>query len=416
MIWVIGDIHGMIDPLERILGAIKRHHETIEPVDKLIFIGDYIDYGPDSRQVLDRLMDLEFPAVFLMGNNDDLALCYHLGDPFFQYSFSHQWFKSGGRATLKSLRQFQDITLPSAGNPPGLAGKTIKVPMIEDKYIHFLLDLIPSHREIFDLGSRQVGFSFFHGLPRVDQPLEAQLIKSRPEFISYLKNNLNHFESLKSKKYNKEDNESIYYSSTDKEIFTPYESFIWNDEYSYQYPYWGEVIIHGHHPTIKDNSYYNYSKIHYENSRCDKPHLSQYGKYHPKSHLPFFFSRAMGAGHVWPADVPENDFISFFEVSDHHFDVGQNGAVEAINLDTGAAFNGGALSALGLSAQTLAKNEFLLYTTLTVGSDKAVRSEYEINPYRNTILDTPKVFQRTIHAGRLGADMSNPKVNAPFPY
>ncbi|MDR1577697.1 MAG: hypothetical protein LBT86_05685 [Deltaproteobacteria bacterium] len=52
------DIPGMIDPLERLLTAIKQHDEASEPVDKRIFFGDYLDYGPNSWPVLDRLMDL----------------------------------------------------------------------------------------------------------------------------------------------------------------------------------------------------------------------------------------------------------------------------------------------------------------------------------------------------------------------
>ncbi|MDR1872384.1 MAG: metallophosphoesterase, partial [Deltaproteobacteria bacterium] len=52
MIWVIGDIHGMIYPLERILEAIRQYDQDEEKVDKVIFLGDYIDHGHYSREVL----------------------------------------------------------------------------------------------------------------------------------------------------------------------------------------------------------------------------------------------------------------------------------------------------------------------------------------------------------------------------
>ena len=49
MIWAIGDIHGMFDPLKRLLAEIRLMEESDDPLERVIFIGDYIDHGPSSK-------------------------------------------------------------------------------------------------------------------------------------------------------------------------------------------------------------------------------------------------------------------------------------------------------------------------------------------------------------------------------
>ncbi|HEX4124390.1 MAG TPA: metallophosphoesterase [Tepidisphaeraceae bacterium] len=67
MRWVIGDIHGMLRPMEALLEAILGRDASA----RFIFVGDYINRGPDSRGVLDRLVTLP-NATFLRGNHDDI--------------------------------------------------------------------------------------------------------------------------------------------------------------------------------------------------------------------------------------------------------------------------------------------------------------------------------------------------------
>jgi serine/threonine protein phosphatase 1 len=68
----IGDIHGHAALLERLLREIEP-----SPTDQFIFLGDYIDRGPEAPQVLDRLITFaeEFPrSVFLRGNHEQMLL------------------------------------------------------------------------------------------------------------------------------------------------------------------------------------------------------------------------------------------------------------------------------------------------------------------------------------------------------
>jgi serine/threonine protein phosphatase 1 len=67
MRWVIGDIHGMLRPMEALLGAVLGQDASAQ----FIFVGDYVNRGPDSSGVIDRLITLP-NATFLRGNHDDI--------------------------------------------------------------------------------------------------------------------------------------------------------------------------------------------------------------------------------------------------------------------------------------------------------------------------------------------------------
>src|SRR5712671_2766600 len=88
-LYVIGDIHGRADLLDRMVVAITRDLEA-HPVEAALTVtlGDYIDRGPDSRGVLDRLVRNPFPTslVALKGNHEALFEMF-LSDP----SVAEQW-------------------------------------------------------------------------------------------------------------------------------------------------------------------------------------------------------------------------------------------------------------------------------------------------------------------------------------
>jgi serine/threonine protein phosphatase 1 len=105
-IYAIGDVHGRRDLLDMILARIEtdleaRPHRS----PHIVFLGDYVDRGPDSRGVLDRLVALargKVRASFLLGNHDHYLLSY-LEDPEWNDRGFH-WFHTGmgGAATLAS--------------------------------------------------------------------------------------------------------------------------------------------------------------------------------------------------------------------------------------------------------------------------------------------------------------------------
>lgn len=67
----IGDIHGCNTALRQVLREVQPARD-----DRLIFLGDYIDRGPESRQVIDSLLELKKTCspVFLRGNHEVMML------------------------------------------------------------------------------------------------------------------------------------------------------------------------------------------------------------------------------------------------------------------------------------------------------------------------------------------------------
>jgi serine/threonine protein phosphatase 1 len=94
VIYAVGDIHGELAMLQAMLGLIEHDAATCEGDHEIVFLGDYIDRGPDSKGVVALLKDgpLPFPATCLMGNHEDMCLGDNL--PL--------WLGNGGRKTLES--------------------------------------------------------------------------------------------------------------------------------------------------------------------------------------------------------------------------------------------------------------------------------------------------------------------------
>jgi serine/threonine protein phosphatase 1 len=105
--YAIGDVHGCLDRLT-ILVDLCVSHCAGRPM-RLVFLGDYIDRGPDSRGVIDRLRKLqsELPGVIcLRGNHEALLLeAFETGD-------EGLWLLNGAVQTLKSYGVTEAAALP----------------------------------------------------------------------------------------------------------------------------------------------------------------------------------------------------------------------------------------------------------------------------------------------------------------
>jgi serine/threonine protein phosphatase 1 len=99
-LYVIGDIHGRLDLLDRLIAAIDRDAKGYGADCLTVTLGDYVDRGPNSRGVLDRLSGKPFPCdyVALKGNHEALLEAF-LIDP----SVGAQWWRLGGLETLHSF-------------------------------------------------------------------------------------------------------------------------------------------------------------------------------------------------------------------------------------------------------------------------------------------------------------------------
>jgi serine/threonine protein phosphatase 1 len=97
----IGDIHGCIHALEALLAAIQP-----TPQDQLICLGDFIDTGRDTRDVVTRLIRLqgECDLVVIQGNHEEMLLA-----ALQSAKLKDAWLMCGGIATLNSYKFCGDI-------------------------------------------------------------------------------------------------------------------------------------------------------------------------------------------------------------------------------------------------------------------------------------------------------------------
>ena len=162
-LYAIGDIHGHLDLLARLMARISddARHET--GAKTLVFLGDYIDRGVHSREVIDFLihgLPSGFRAVFLRGNHEEIMQRFLAGD----LSVGGSWLSYGGAATLASY----------GVNPyrPHAAREMASL-------CTALADKVPdSHQALLaamPLSYRRGDYYFVHAGVRPGVPLEAQI-------------------------------------------------------------------------------------------------------------------------------------------------------------------------------------------------------------------------------------------------
>ena len=84
-VYVITDVHGRLDPLKRLLAQVPDGGQ-------LVFLGDYVDRGSESREVVALVRSIP-GAICLRGNHEDM-LC----------DFNRLWLDNGGASTILSYR------------------------------------------------------------------------------------------------------------------------------------------------------------------------------------------------------------------------------------------------------------------------------------------------------------------------
>ena len=101
---VIGDTHGCFNELKNLFLDLEANEEYNKNTDKIIFLGDYIDRGKDSRLVIDfirKLQEENKNVIALMGNHEDMLLNYYKG-------IEETWTWNGYEPTLNSYKGFNE--------------------------------------------------------------------------------------------------------------------------------------------------------------------------------------------------------------------------------------------------------------------------------------------------------------------
>lgn len=96
-LFAIGDIHGCFDSLKELI----ENNIRLTQFDRLVFLGDYIDRGDKSKEVVDYIIDLQekkYDLILLKGNHEAMLL-----DAFVNPKQTSKWIQNGGDTTLKSF-------------------------------------------------------------------------------------------------------------------------------------------------------------------------------------------------------------------------------------------------------------------------------------------------------------------------
>lgn len=176
-VYAIGDVHGRRDLLDELLAGIVADAEG-HPADRereLVFLGDYIDRGPESPQVIEALLGLDWPgftSVFLMGNHEDAMLEFLDGE-----SDGMAWLTYGGLETLISYGvAVRRLPANAAAAAELRAALWTAIPQ---RHVDFLRSCVLSH--VVD------DYVFVHAGVRPGWPLEQQdrrdLLWIREEFL-----------------------------------------------------------------------------------------------------------------------------------------------------------------------------------------------------------------------------------------
>ena len=115
-VYAIGDIHGRLDLLNPLLAQIRTHAQQASRRNTLIFLGDYVDRGPQSKEAIDLLIELAWPGweiIPLRGNHEQSVLDF-LEDP----GSYRIWRDYGGAETLRSY----GVKPPRFDNDQAFAG------------------------------------------------------------------------------------------------------------------------------------------------------------------------------------------------------------------------------------------------------------------------------------------------------
>ena len=138
----IGDIHGCYKTLKNLL----EEQLKITPEDHIYFVGDFIDRGPCSREVIDYLIDLQwqnFQIFPLRGNHEEMFL-----KAIEDEKYIHAWYNNGAEETLKSF----DV-------PESLLFEYDGIKLIPEKYLRFISSL-PYYFKLEDYIIVHAGINF----------------------------------------------------------------------------------------------------------------------------------------------------------------------------------------------------------------------------------------------------------------
>jgi serine/threonine protein phosphatase 1 len=108
MLFAVGDIHGHFDKLIALLEQCLVFAESHAATAEFVLLGDYVDRGPQSRQVVEFLLDRPAGILALRGNHEELLIAAAA-----DADRAEVWFRNGGIATLDSYGLLDPSLIPA---------------------------------------------------------------------------------------------------------------------------------------------------------------------------------------------------------------------------------------------------------------------------------------------------------------
>lgn len=139
--YAVGDIHGRADLLDRLLVDIERDNDARGPCRTLlVFLGDLIDRGPCSSQVVERLRTYRHPGIetaFIAGNHEEVLLRLLAGER----GLMRHWLKFGGGECLRSYG-LDPVGLDRLGETAALAQLCEAFPSTHESFLKGFADTV----------------------------------------------------------------------------------------------------------------------------------------------------------------------------------------------------------------------------------------------------------------------------------
>ncbi|MDN5360709.1 MAG: serine/threonine protein phosphatase 1 [Thermotogaceae bacterium] len=239
MIVAIGDIHGCFDPLKALIRTIEGYRSEVEGIE-YIFIGDYIDRGPSTKEVLDFLIDFNAKKTFLMGNHEHMLLAYYKGSKHYQ-SVGEAWLQknNGGLLTLQDLDPKASI-----GEKRGFSvySEIVTEPrpfVLDHKYKVFFESLKFALIRELEISGKRYKLLFSHSVPNHRIPIR---------------------DLMDCESYEAFDELNAQYD------IPPEKMNLWNRDFLIE-PFEEATLIHGHTPTIVVDEYIKKERMIYTQNK-----------------------------------------------------------------------------------------------------------------------------------------------------
>ena len=175
IIAAIGDIHGRHDSLFCLFAKLKAYEEKQHNLVQYVFLGDYIDRGPDTKQVIDTILEwrTHHECIFLLGNHE-ASLLQFLDEPI----QNAEWLNYGGIETALSYGIRAPIGRLSNSQIIALSAELKNA--LKEEHLAFFKNL--------ELSYESGDYLFVHAGVYIDRPLsqndEQSLLWMREPFLS----------------------------------------------------------------------------------------------------------------------------------------------------------------------------------------------------------------------------------------